>query len=66
MMWFSEVLLPRTSEGVVNSGAVPLTFGELLRYLGIRLLMLTCMGWNTEQFWNYKNIPRDQEDNPCP
>jgi hypothetical protein len=67
MAWFSEVLLPRTSVGVINSGGAPLTFGELLRYLGIRLLMSTCMGWSTDQFWgNYDNIPRDQEDDPCP
>ena len=44
MAWFSEVLLPRTSAGVINSGAALLSFGELLCYLGIRLLMATCMG----------------------
>ena len=66
MAWFWEVLLPRTSAGVINSGAAPVTFGELLRYVGIRLLMAMCMGWNTDQFWNYDNIPHDQEEDPCP
>ena len=66
MAWFSEVLLPRTSAGVINSGGAPVTYGELLRYLGIRLLMATCMGWNVDQFWNYDNVPRNQEEDPCP
>ena len=42
MTWFSAVLLPETSAGVVNAGTTPVTFGELLRFLGIRLLMSTC------------------------
>ena len=66
MAWFSEAFLPKTSLGVINSGGALVTYGELLRYLGIRLLMATCMGWNIEQFWNYDNVPRDQEEDPCP
>ena len=57
MAWFLEVLLLRTSVG---------DFGKLLRYLGIRLLMATCMGWNVDQFWNCDNIPHNQEDDLCP
>jgi len=44
MTWFSAVLLPETNAGVVNTGTTPVTFGELLRFLGIRLLMSTCSG----------------------
>jgi len=28
MTWFSAVLLPQTSAGVVNSGTTPVTFGD--------------------------------------
>ncbi len=51
--------------GLVNTVAAPLTFGELLCFLGIHLLMATCSGWNTDQFWNYDDISRDQEEDPC-
>ena len=42
MTWFSAVLLPQTSAGVLDAGTTPVTFGDLLRFLGIRLLMSTC------------------------
>jgi hypothetical protein len=42
MKWLSNLLLPRTSMGLVNAAAAPLTFGKLLRFLAIRLLMATC------------------------
>ncbi len=66
MKWFSNVLLPRTSMGLVNAAAAPLTFGKLLRFLGIRLLMATCSGWNFDQFWNYDDVSCNQEEDPCP
>ena len=66
MTWFSDVLLLQTSAGVVNAGATLVTFGELLRFLGLRLLMAMCSGWTVDQFWNYDTIPRDQEEDPCP
>ena len=28
--------------------------------------MLTCSGWNVNEFWNYNTIPCNQEDDPCP
>ena len=46
MMWFSAILLPETNAGVVNTGTTPVNFGELLRFLGICLLMSTCSGWS--------------------
>ena len=66
MSWFSAVLLPQTSAGVVNSGTTTVTFGELLRFLGICLLMSTSSGWKVDEFWNYDTVPRDQEEDPCP
>ncbi len=57
MTWFSTVLLLQTSAGVVNSGTTPVTFGELHRFLGIRLLMSTCSGWKVDEFWNYDTVP---------
>jgi hypothetical protein len=66
MTWFSAVLLPQTSAGVVNSGTTPVTFGKLLSFLGIRLLMSTCSGWKVDEFWNYETVPREQEEDLCP
>jgi hypothetical protein len=66
MTWFSAVLLPETSAGVVNAGTTPVIFGKLLRFLGICLLMSTCSGWNVDEFWNYDTVPREQEEDPCP
>jgi hypothetical protein len=66
MTWFSNLLLPKTSAEVINTGTAPVTFRELLCFLGIGLLMLTCSGWNTDRFWSYKNIPCEQEEDPCP
>jgi len=57
---------PQTSAGVVDAGTTPVTFGKLLRFLGICLLMSTCSGWNVEEFWNYDIVPRDQEEDPRP
>ena len=42
----------------------PLTYGYLLRYLGLWILMSTCSGWHREDFWSV--APFDQEANPCP
>ena len=42
----------------------PLTYGDLLRYLGILLLMSTCFGWNMEGFWCAN--PFDKEAYPFP
>jgi hypothetical protein len=66
MTWFSAVLLPQTSAGVVDTGTAPVTFGELLRFLGVRLPMSTCLRWKVDEFWNYDTVPRDQEEDPCP
>jgi hypothetical protein len=70
MVWFTTVLLVKTNEAVWASGAyAPVTFGELLRYLGMRLLMATSPGWAPDKFWNYNDsstTPMNQENNACP
>ena len=42
----------------------PLTYVDLLRYLGPWILMSTYYGWKREGFWNV--TPFDQESNPYP
>ena len=57
-------------EAVQTSGGnqAHVTFGELLHYLGLRLLMATTSGWTTDQFWDYTDAstPHNQEAGLCP
>ena len=39
----------------------PLTYGYILRYLGLCLLMSTCSGYKREDFWSVTSF--DQEEN---
>jgi hypothetical protein len=45
MVWFTNVVVAKTSNAVQQSGGdnsmQPVTFGEMIRFLGIQLLMLT-------------------------
>ncbi len=71
MVWFTMVLVTKTSEAVQQSGGdgstQPVTFGEMIRFLGIRLLMSTHQGgWSINDYWSYTNKPPDQESCPCP
>ena len=72
MVWLKTVLLVKTNEAVLAgrgyTAANPITFSELLRFLGIRLLMSTSSGWSQDKFWNYidESTPRDQEADGCP
>ena len=43
-----------------------LLLGEFLRYLGIRLLMATCIGWAKDNFWSLTTDAYEQERNACP
>ena len=47
-----------------ESGIDTLTLGDLLRYLGLCILMSTCSGWKKDNFWIVN--PFDQEANACP
>ena len=50
----------------VSPNCNELRSGEFLRYLGIRLLMSTCIGWTKDQFWRPSNEVYEQERNNCP
>lgn len=64
LQWFTDVFVVKTSEGLENASHPPVSFGEMLRYVGLWLLMATCSGWRKEQFWS--DMPYDQEEKPCP
>ncbi len=57
MVWFTTVLVAKTSAAIVESGLhgskAPVTFGEMIRFLGIRLLMSTQQGWTVDDYWRY-------------
>lgn len=66
--WLTNVLLPRTKATMKTESpnCTDLTLGELLRFIGIRLLMATCIGWRASDFWSTTTEPYNQEDNRCP
>ncbi len=71
MVWFTTVLLAKTSKAIQESGLhgsrAPVTFGELIRFLRIRLLMSTQQGWTVKDYWRYSlEAADDQTDCPCP
>ena len=70
MVWFTTVLLAKTSAAIEEAGShgsrAPVTFGELIRFLGIRLLMSTQQGWTVDDYWRYSLEAADQADCPCP
>ena len=64
--WLQNVLLVKTNKGMERGNSPPLSLGELMRYLGMRLLMSTLQGWTLEEYWCYEPIQRPQEEGPCP
>ena len=70
MVWFTNVIVAKTSNTVQQSGGdgstQPVTFGKMIRFLGIRLLMSTQQGWSVDNYWSYTNKQADQESCPCP
>ena len=58
------VLLPSTSRATKEADIDPLTYGDLLHYLGLWVFMSTCSVWKREDFWSV--TPLDQEANVCP
>ena len=64
MKWMEDVLLVATSAAMVVGGSAPLRWGEMIRYIGLWLLMSTCQGWTREDFWSQR--PFDEQDDPCP
>ena len=64
MTWISTVLLAATSASMEKDDVQPLSFGELIRYIGLWLLMSTCQGWKRQDFWSQLDF--DEEEDPCP
>ena len=64
--WLQTVLLAKTNESIESGNSPPLSLGELMRYLGMRLLMSTLQGWSLEEYWCYEPLQRPQEEGPCP
>ena len=64
--WLETVLLVLTSVELERANSPPLMLGELMRYIGMRLLMSTLQGWSIEEYWYYDPVPRPQEEGPCP
>ena len=66
--WMKDVLLPTTSATMRSESphCIELSLGEFLRFLGIRLLMSTCIGWSQDAFWSSGQDTYDQEQNACP
>ena len=50
--WMIEVVVPKTREKLDE----PLTYGELLRWIGLWLLMSTVDGSDCRSFWLTKNV----------
>ena len=53
--YLKEVLLKKTNESVGLNG-IPITYGELLRWIGILLFMSTISGCKRRDFWSSKPI----------
>ncbi len=62
--FFIKVIVEQTSQALVAQNLPALSEGELLRYLGIWLLMATCSGWNQRDFWDCHE-PSERR-NACP
>ncbi len=64
VVWLMNVLVQRTNVGVVNTASKPLTVGELLRFIGMHLLMASSPGWHVNDYWCYNCTPQDQTTDP--
>ena len=62
--WLFDCCMKATSTAIVYIGNQALNQGELIWYLGLWLLMVTCSGWSKADFWDKK--PYNPRSNPCP
>jgi len=59
--WFKTVLIPKTNENLQSD----VTFGEMLRYIGLRLRMASVGGaFSKDDYWSTREF--DGEDEACP
>jgi hypothetical protein len=49
-----------------SANSPPLMLGELMQFIGMRLLMLTLQGWTTDKYWCYDHVTKLQEEGPSP
>ena len=54
--FFEEVVLPQTNANLLKASQRPVTFGELLRWIGIWFYMATCKGYSRDDFWSSRPI----------
>jgi hypothetical protein len=49
-----------------HGSTAPVTFGKMIQFLGIKLLISTQQGWSIDDYWNYSTgeLP-DQETCLC-
>jgi hypothetical protein len=66
--WITNTLIPMTHDTIkaCSPNCNELMLGEFLRYLGVRLLMATCIGLTKDDFWAPGLRVYDQECNQCP
>jgi hypothetical protein len=63
-VWLFNVCMKHTSDALEKQRMQPLHRQEFLRYIGLWLLMSTCIGWTREQFFD--TGLRDPEGNSAP
>ena len=65
MNWLTDQLLAATNAALETENHAWITFGEFVRYLGLRLLMASCSGWPKASFWSTKEpVLNSQENRP--
>ena len=50
--WLDEVCLKKTSDSLEAAQDPPLSKGELMRYIGLKLLMSTMVGFSQRDFFS--------------
>ena len=49
--YIKNTIIPTTNKNLEGTGAIPVHYGEFLRWVGLWLLMLTMIGPQHHQFW---------------
>ncbi len=64
LSFFEDVCVKRTSANLEAAGEVPTNLGEMLCYLGLKLLMATMVGFSQRQYFSSQEF--HERTNPCP
>ena len=63
--WLNDVCLAQTNKGMEARGLQTVSFGEMLRYIGLWVLMASFgCGFTVDDFFSTREY--DEHDNPCP